>query len=256
MQNRLEIQIQKHARNKLYGKKAKVGDFMEEIVRLRTQGDLHRVISLTHEDIAQRLGISRQQTIRYRNMAVKMGKLQVDENGKEITSGRIKKIKEFEILRKDDFVKKPLIRQWVSDLLTRKQGKPLKTWKINVTSLRRLCNYCKINPEQLIIDRQTTEMIMKNFAESCSTNTSPNDEFNIVIRETTVHNYVMVVRRFCAFYGVTWPKGVTGKHAARNHKNDFIVTDPTGFEPATYCSASNRTIQAMQRVQMILEIYA
>ena len=35
-----------------------------------------------------------------------------------------------------------------------------------------------------------------------------------------------------------------------------IKADPTGFEPATYCSASNRTIQAMQRVRKVLQIYA
>ena len=31
----------------------------------------------------------------------------------------------------------------------------------------------------------------------------------------------------------------------------MCIADPTGFEPATYCSASNRTIQAMQRVRKV-----
>ena len=56
-------------------------------------------------------------------MAIKAGKIQVDENGKEIRSDKIKNLKEFQILHRDSFVQKQIVKEWVSDLLTRKQGK-------------------------------------------------------------------------------------------------------------------------------------
>ncbi len=154
--------------------------------------------------------MSTMHVMRYKKMAIKAGMIQVDENGKEIISDRLKNLKEFQILHKDFFAKKPIVKEWISDLLTRNQGKPIKTWKTKITALRHLCNYCRINPEQLIIDRQTTEKIMKNFAEMCRTNTCSNDKSDITNRETTIHNYVMIVRGFCGFYGISWPKGVSG----------------------------------------------
>lgn len=185
-------------------------DIVDEIVRLRTKGDIQEIIPLPMNQIAKKIGMSRQQTIRYRDLAIKVGKLAVDENRKEIIPDQIKKWQEFRILRKDEFTKKPLVKEWITDLLTRKQGKPIKTWKKDVVTLRKLCNTCQINPEQLIIDKQTTEKIVKNYAELCMFNNTFKKVQKIQGNSNTIHVAVMVVRNFCAYYNITWPRGTSG----------------------------------------------
>lgn len=43
----------------------------------------------------------------------------------------------------------PLVAEWKQDLLTRKQGEPLVSWKTRIRSLESVCNNCKVHPKDL-----------------------------------------------------------------------------------------------------------
>jgi hypothetical protein len=100
----------------------------------------------------------------------------------------------------------------MDDLLTRKQGMPIKTWKYRLRCLETVCNTCKVIPYDLIISNKKTEKIMRSFAKHfqngemiCSNIGKKNQGMN-----TTVYSKVQAIRDFCSFYDITWRKGISG----------------------------------------------
>ena len=91
--------------------------------------------------------------------------VKVDEKGREIVSDQVKHAQEYVFLEKNEFTNELLVKEWVEDLRSRRNGMAIRSWKSMLSNLRFLCNKCRINPDQLVIDRKTTEKIVKNFAE-------------------------------------------------------------------------------------------
>ena len=167
-------------------------------------------------DIAKHIGISRMQVYNYKLLAIKYEKIPVDDNGKEIISQTTQLLRDYAYIEKNQFASDPLVKEWILDLRTRKQGNPVKTWKNQVSSLYNLCNSCKINPEQLLIDKKTTETIIKNWSELyVNEETSQKYKINTVNPQNAIHTKVMTTRSFCGFYGITWPKGTSGIMSGR-----------------------------------------
>ena len=198
-------------RKRLYGKKATPKEFLNEIMRLRNYGVLQRKVPMPWGEVARKVGMKRTRVYDYRDMAIKLGMINVDEKNREIVSEQVKQIQEYVFLEKNEFAKELLVMEWVEDLRSRRNGMPIKSWKTLLSSLRFLCNKCRINPDQLIIDRKTTEKIVRNFAEmyktgeiQVSSRTKINFESSA---EFAIHSRVMAVRSFCGFHGMSWPRG-------------------------------------------------
>lgn len=101
----------------------------------------------------------------------------------------------------------------MDDLLTRRQGLPLKVWKTRLRSVETICNTCKVSPYDLTIYKKKTEKIMRTFAKHFQNGdiVCPNSgRGNSLGMNTTVYAKVQAVRDFCSFYDITWRKGVTG----------------------------------------------
>ena len=99
---------------------------------------------MSWNNVSKTIGLCRETVFFYRRLAIELGKIKVDDRGKEIISDEIKQQNDFYFLEKEEFVKHPLVEEWVTDLLTRKQGRPVKTWKDRITTLRIICNSCKM----------------------------------------------------------------------------------------------------------------
>ncbi len=186
---------------------------VNEIVRLRHNGILQRRIPMTWDEIKQKTGMGLETMFRYRKIAIELGMIKVDENGREMISEQTKQLQDYVFLEKNEFVDDLLVKEWVEDLRSRRNGMPIRTWKNLLSSLRFLCNKCRINAEQLIVDRKTTEKIVKNFAEMYKTGeitirNQKNIDFESSL-EGVIHTRVMAVRSFCAFHGISWPRGTS-----------------------------------------------
>ena len=211
--------LNKRPRCRLYGKKTTVKELVDEIIRLRNNGITQRKIPMTWNEIKKTLGMSRSTLYYYRDVAIELGLMRVDENRREIISDEIKHQKDYLFLEKNEFANDFLIKEWVEDLRSRRNGMPIKSWKNLLSCVRFLCNRCKIHPEQLIIDRKTTEKIVRNFAEMYKTGEitirrKSNIDLELSV-ESAIHSRVMAVRSFCAFHGLSWPRGTSSIMSGR-----------------------------------------
>ena len=201
-----DASLDKRTRTKLYGKKATYRQILDEVLRLRECGTVRRKIPMTWEEIGNVLGISMPTVFAYKKLAGATGRIELNKNGRQVFSEDIKGIQEVAYLEKDEFVNEPLVKEWVTDLRTRRNGHPIRLWRSMITNLRTLCNASGINPRQLIVDRKITETILKNFAEEYKGKST---------KTSAIRTRVNAVRSFCAFHGMTWPKGVSGIMSAK-----------------------------------------
>ena len=106
----------------------------------------------------------------------------------------------------------PLVSEWMGDLLTRRRGLPIKCWKTRLRSLETICNTCKVNPSDLITSTKNTEKIMREFAMHFQHGTVECSKMGRrpLGMNSTIYVRVQGVRDFCAFYDITWRKGVRG----------------------------------------------
>lgn len=188
-------------------------DMVNEIVQLRNNGIFQRKIPMTWNEITQKIGIGRRTVYRYRDVAIQLGMLKIGDNGREIVSEQTKQLQDYVFLEKNEFANDLLIKEWIEDLRCRKNGMPIKSWKMMLSSLRFLCRKCRINPEQLIIDRKTTERIVKNFAEMYKTKeitikSKRGIDFESSVK-IAIYTKVLAVRSFCAFHGLSWSRGTS-----------------------------------------------
>jgi hypothetical protein len=92
--------------------------------------------------VARKIGMERTRVYEYRDMAVKLGMINVDEKGREIFSEQVKQVQEYIFLDKNEFVKELHVMEWVEDLRSRRNGMPIKSWKTLLSGLRFLCKVC------------------------------------------------------------------------------------------------------------------
>jgi len=195
---------------KLYGKKVTSDDILLEIQNLLyAKGS--RPYPLKPTEIAQSLGLSRKTVYNYISKLSKTGQVIRLRSGHFFLPKSDKN--EFRKFNKHhEITSDPLVSEWMDDLLTRKQGLPLKSWKIRLRSLETVCNTCKVTPYDLTISHKKTEKIMRSFAKYfqkgeivCSSQGSKTMGMG-----TTVYIKVQAVRDFCSFYDISWRKGVSG----------------------------------------------
>jgi len=195
---------------KLYGQKATSEDILLEVSNL-LYAQSHRPYPLRPAEIAIALGISRKTVYNYISKLSKTGKII------RLWSGRFflpksseREFREFN--KHHQITSDPLVSEWMDDLLTRKQGMPVKTWKKRLRSLETVCNTCKVTPYDMTISNKKTEKIMRSFAKCFQKGeiVHSNRGNKPQGMNTTVYAKVQAVRDFCSFYDITWRKGVTG----------------------------------------------
>jgi len=143
---------------KLYGHKSTEEQIANEIYGLITgKGSRPHPLSIT--ETAKTLGVSRDTIYRY------IKKMKGDKPI-QISSGRLVLPKEsleskfYRFSSSNPIASDSLVSKWI-DLLTRKGGLPVRSWKTRLRSLESVCNTCKIPPKNLIISEKNTEMILR-----------------------------------------------------------------------------------------------
>jgi len=196
---------------KLYGKKATHDDILEEINRL-LYAKGNRPYPLKPSEIAKAIGMSRQSVYNYIKKLSNQGNMVRLQSGHFLLpKAKNSEFRQFNKFHK--FTSDPLVSEWMDDLLTRRQGLPLKVWKTRLRSVETVCNTCKVTPYDLTISKKKTEKIMRTFAKHFQNGDivcSNSGRKNSMGMNTTVYAKVQAVRDFCSFYDITWRKGVTG----------------------------------------------
>ncbi|MBS3922361.1 MAG: HTH domain-containing protein [Nitrosarchaeum sp.] len=195
---------------KLYGKKVTSDDILLEINNL-LYAKGQRPMPLRPAEIAKALGISRKTVYNYIAKLSKTGKIIRLRSG-HFFLPKSDDREYYEFNKHHIITSDPLVSEWMDDLLTRKQGMPLKSWKSRLRSFETVCNTCKVTPYDLTISNKKTEKIMRSFAKHfqngdvvCSKIGRKNLGMN-----TIVYKKVQAVRDFCSFYDITWRKGISG----------------------------------------------
>lgn len=207
-------ELQTEARKRLFGKKSSMQDWIDVIMKLRIGDARQHLNPLNKSEIAEKLSISRAFINDYLEIAKKHKLVEVDESGSIKLPKRTELAKQFQRYEEDAFMKDSLISDWVDDMRTRKNGKPIKIWRSQFNGLKNLCNTLKVKPEQLLIDHKTTETIVKNFALELekgnfeTTKFTPNTKKSGT--EGTMYRCRMAVRDFCGTHHLTWRRGIGG----------------------------------------------
>ena len=195
---------------KLHGKNTTSEEILFEISQL-LYAKGNRPYPLKPAEIAKSLGLCKKTVYNYISKLSKTGKVIRLQSGRFfLPKSDEQEFREFN--KNHEVTSDPLVSEWMDDLLTRKQGMPLKSWKIRLRSLETVCNTCKVTPYDLTISHKKTEKIMRSFAKCfqkgeivCSKHGSKPQGMN-----TTVYTKVQGVRDFCSFYDISWRKGVSG----------------------------------------------
>lgn len=224
------------ARKRLYGVKATNLNWINEILRL-SMGDNRRHQSpLNNSEIAIKLGVSRPTVLYFQKMAVSHKLAESNESGKIIIPDKTKDQKTFERLQDDDFSKNYFVSEWITYMRAQNSGEGLVAWSSKVSSLRVVCNTLKIQPEQLIIDKETTRRYWINFVEHLKNNTAVFDRVNNTKYksiQTAQVPYKAALRLFCARHDITWARGqdeVMGNRVVNHGQYAHIRLTPTDFE--------------------------
>ncbi len=195
-------------RTKLYGKRATEQELLSEITSLLTGHS--RPYPLRPTEIAQILGVSRQTIYQYIKILISQNVICKDSKGQLILPQNNSEFRQFN--KDHPITGDSLISAWCDDLLTRRQGNPVKSWKSRIRSVEIVCNSCHVSPKDLIVSQKNTENILRRFAKlyqngsvEKSTRGKKNQGYN-----TMIYFRVQGVRDFCAFYGITWRRGVGG----------------------------------------------
>jgi len=175
-------------------------------------GNGSRSYSLSVTETAKTLGVSRDTIYRYIKKMNGAQQILKNKNGKlylpeQSHDAELRKFNKFHEITSD-----PLVTEWMDDLLTRRRGLPIKSWKIRLQSLETVCNTCKVNPSDLITSTKNTEKIMREFAMHFQNGTVARSKMGRkpLGMSSTIYTRVQGVRDFCAFYDITWRKGVRG----------------------------------------------
>jgi len=197
-------------RLELYGKKVTQDDILEEIYRL-LYGKGDRPYPLKPSEIAKVIDLSRDSVYNYIKKLYQRGDLA------KLPSGHFSlptvDEREFRMFNKHhEITSDPLVSEWLDDLLTRRRGLPIKSWKIRLCSVEVVCNTCKVTPSDMIISTKQTEKIMREFAMHFQNGNVVRSKMGgrSLGMNSTIYVKVQGVRDFCAFYDITWRKGVRG----------------------------------------------
>lgn len=174
---------------------------------------------------------------RYIDKLIEEGKLQATDTGRVLVPEAAKVKLEYVKLQQDAFAQIPAVAEWVRDMLTRREGKPKKTWKASLNKLYFFCNGLKVRPEQLYTPihnpntlllmsrRQTAEYFLADFAVKFPA-------------QSVSNGYVLAVRDFTAMVGeVAWPRGRGG--VASGKKRNYGIYAHVKLAPGQFEKGSS-----------------
>ena len=152
-------------KRRLYGKSVTEEEIVNEVSRLLLGDCERRQDPLSVTDAARILGCSRETVYSYVKKAVEKYHILEYNNGKISLpdNSRLDKFRQFD--KNHEIVSDSLVYDWKQDLLTRRNGEPIITWKSRILSLESVCNTCMVNPRDLVISQRQTEKILRNYAE-------------------------------------------------------------------------------------------
>ncbi|KKK57700.1 hypothetical protein LCGC14_3051840, partial [marine sediment metagenome] len=199
-------------RNRLYGTRSNIRDWINEILRLLKGDARRRQLPQNKSQIANTLGIARPTINDYLKLAISHEMCEINEAGKIIIPEKSKQFGEWSYYEDDTFMQDPLIKDWVENLHTKKDGKPIKSWRNRYSGLKRMCNTLKIKPAQLIVDKKSYLKILQNLSLGLQNGTLVNDKgrSNATGWDTAFHWMKMSSRDFVQFHGIALPKGMGG----------------------------------------------
>lgn len=171
-------------------------------------------------EIAKTLGISRETTYLYLKQAKDLPRT---KNGR-ICPPKSEDWAFRNFNKMHDITKDPLVSEWMDDLVTRRSGNPIVTWRARIRALEAVCNTCRVNPSELLVSNRATEKILREFAHQCKQGKQEKDSrgkrYSANISGIVYHR-AQAVRDFCGFYDMTWKRGVRGVMSQKtiNHGN-------------------------------------
>lgn len=203
----------------MYGKRSTEKNIMDEVVRLL----LGQEEVLSVDDVAKRLGFKRGSVYRYIQSAVRNGLLSYGHNGRLSIPANLGTELVFRRFNKlHPITTDPLVAEWKQDLLTRKQGESLASWKNRIRSLESVCNNCNVNPKDLLVSQRKTENILKDYVqlylEGKVKRTRSGSRASQNIRHIA-YTKAQAIRDFCGYYNMIWRRGSGGvmSQAVPNH---------------------------------------
>lgn len=208
-------------RRTLYGRPASDEDIAREVARLYLGNSAKHQEAQNPTQIAKTLGYKQPKSVyNYMNLAADLGLLKkiTITNKKGQTKTRYEKpevtaITQFERMDSDKFANQPLVKEWVENMLTKKNGKPIKTWRTRFMALKNFCNTFKLKPEQLIIDKKIFLQILTSCKIEWDKGISYDAEHKYQITsntESSFHFMKMACRDFVQFHGIALPKNIGG----------------------------------------------
>ena len=221
-------------RKKLYGKDASEEDWIREVSRLRVGDKRRKILPQSYGQIGKILGITRQWVSQYIKKAIDSKILELDPKTKrEVIPEASMMQKTFQSYsEKNPITTNLLVSDYIQDIRNRKGGKGIVVWQDRINCLQTLFNTCKVEPSQLIINAETTEKIIKNFADKAKDGQVLRVRSNTPVKgapELIIHRVKMAVRDFCGYYGVTWRRGtdgiMSGKVIRHGQYSDVLLTD-------------------------------
>jgi len=228
-------------RLRLYGKPATQEEIAKEVSKLLL-GDLRRQIMPKNiTEIGRAMAYSRDTVYYYKNLAIDLKFLELDQDGKAKIPEKIAHTAFKKFTEDNRLSKNMLVSDWVQDMMTRKQGKPIVSWKSRLQNFTVWLNTLKINPEQALDSLETTDKYMKNFLSLYSQgkaemiykqDPSKTDISGIAYR------YSQAYRDFMNFHKLVYPKGHKGvsSQVVVGHAkyNDVKLTDEELAEAKKY----------------------
>ncbi|MEW5841016.1 MAG: hypothetical protein AB1753_08430 [Thermoproteota archaeon] len=202
------------SRNRIFGRVKTKEEIMSVIAGLALKG-------MAMKEICAQTGKGKATVWRYLKMAEEKGLLKKSETGRVQITEEVEQAKQWAALAMDDFVQKyDAVSVWVNDMRTRKNGKPLKNWKSQLSHLKTVCDTLELTPYALISASDMNARIeackkaMTEFAIAAQEGrvkyASKNGRSSKQMSEAGLKAYTMAVRNFAAAHGVAFPRGIAG----------------------------------------------
>ncbi|HSA76429.1 MAG TPA: hypothetical protein VLE02_02680 [Nitrosarchaeum sp.] len=149
---------------KFYGKDSDADTIRKHIVELLIGNPEKSINPLSVTEIAKRLSLSRETIYQYRNKAIELGEV-VLEDGKIKVNQQMKDNENFSTFcEAHQITEDETIKSWISSSRTMGHtGKGVKSMKSHIQNIQRICNELKITPIQLTIDLKTSEQYAQSY---------------------------------------------------------------------------------------------
>jgi predicted transcriptional regulator len=155
----------KRKRVRLHGKRINQIELVQKTVDcyLGNKG----IEPMSISEIATDMGRHRDTIYEYLNKAVELGLLKKDSDSGRFVKARKVSYQEFKRFNEEHpITADPLVKEWIQDLLTRKGGEHVVSWRNRVSSVENICNTCHVTPKQLIkMSQKEIESVMKNYLD-------------------------------------------------------------------------------------------